>query len=129
METNHSLENFRETQPEIKEFKDMDREAVENIGKKFRDSPSFKEIDNWRDKPSDFKTPEEFKNSLQREVNPLVNQEMSIMAQREVNPLLKDAVLDANKNKTDGEQLADGALADLQKEIDSQERKSSPPKM
>jgi hypothetical protein len=129
METNHSMENFRETQPEIKEFKDMDREAVENIGKKFRDSPSFKEFDNWRDKPSDFKTPEEFKNALKREVNPLVNQEMSIMAQREVNPFLKDAVLDANKNKTDGEQLANGALADLQKEIDIQERKSSPPKM
>jgi len=129
METNHSMENFREKQPEIKEFKDMDREAVEYIGKEFRDSPSLKTFDDLRDKPSDFKTPEEFQKAFQREVNPLVKQEMSIMAQREVNPVLKDAVLDANKNKTDGEQLADGALADLQKEIDIQEKKSSPPKI
>jgi hypothetical protein len=125
METNHSMENFRETQPEIKEFKDMDREAFENIGEKFRDSPTFKEIDNWSDKPSDFKTPEEFNNALQREANPMAQQELSIMAQREVDPV-KNAVRDANK--TDREQLADWVLADFQKEIDVQGKKSSPPK-
>ena len=69
----------------------------------------------------------QFKKAFQRDVNPLVKQEMSIMTQREVDAALKGAVLDANK--TDREQLADGALADLQKEIDVQEKKSSPPKI
>jgi hypothetical protein len=59
METNHSMEDFQEKQAEIKEFKDMDREAVEYIGKEFHDLVSPETLEKMRGKPSEFKSHEE----------------------------------------------------------------------
>jgi len=59
METDHSMEDFREKQAELKEFKDMDREAVDYIGKEFRDSVSLETLEKMRSLPSEFKSHEE----------------------------------------------------------------------
>jgi|ERR1035437_466924 hypothetical protein len=67
METDHSMEDFREKQAELKEFKDMDREAVDYIGKEFRDSVSSETLEKMRGLPSEFKSHEELAKAYAKE--------------------------------------------------------------
>ncbi len=67
METDHSLEDIREKQAELKVFKDMDREAVDYIGKEFRDSVSLEKLEKMRNLPSEFKSHEELAKAYAKE--------------------------------------------------------------
>jgi len=67
METNRSLEDIREKQAELEAFKDMDREAVEYIGKEFHDSVSLETLEKMRGLPSEFKSHEELAEAYARE--------------------------------------------------------------
>lgn len=59
MENERSLENFREKEAELREFRAMDREAVDYIGKEFRGLVSEETLAKMRNTPSEFKTHEE----------------------------------------------------------------------
>lgn len=72
MGSNHSLEDFRERQAELKEFRDMDREAVEYIGKEFHDSEGRalvlpETLERMRGLPSEFKSHEELAKAYAKE--------------------------------------------------------------
>jgi hypothetical protein len=74
MDNDHSLENSRERLAELKEFENMDREAVEYIGKEFRDPAhperplvSSETLEKMKDLPSQFQTHEELAQAYSKE--------------------------------------------------------------
>lgn len=69
METDSSMEDFREKQAELKAFKDMDREAVEYIGKEFRDLVSAEKLEKMSDPrlSTEFKSHEELAKAYAKE--------------------------------------------------------------
>ena len=69
METDHSMEDFREKQAELKVFKDMDREAVDSIAKEFRDSVSSEKLEKMRSLPSEFKSHEKLAKAYAKETD------------------------------------------------------------
>ncbi len=76
METDHSIEDFREKRAELKEFKDMDREAVDYIGKEFRDLVSQETLEKMRSLPSEFKSHEELARAYSKETGKAASEDL-----------------------------------------------------
>ena len=67
MEADHSPEALRENQLEMKEFEQMDREAVEYIAREFQGSVSAEKLEKMRGLPSQFKTHDDLANAYAKE--------------------------------------------------------------